>query len=345
MTAETKTAETPAALLPPQEKFWRRYSPHGEAPLSVASSLALHLAVGGFLLLAGFFLLANFGSPRTTLPVESIGLDPGSGVGKRGGDGGKAGVESKLVEDPGGRDDAVNPLVAAEPVAVRPALNAIEVQQIKEKYDPADVRPITTTESGKRFARLDERIRNKLAEGLRRGTGGGDDGPRGKPGADPGPGGGKAKLDPRVRRMLRWHMAFTATGGQEYLKQLKDLGAILAFQAGGEKYQVVRDLRAGGKLLDENISDIKRIYWIDDKPKSVSDVLDALGVKLAAVPPRFIAFMPKELEDKLFEMEKNYVTRTLRVPFNEDKIDETHFRVVFKRGKFQPELVGVSMRK
>src|SRR5829696_9137523 len=103
MTAETTTAATPAA--PPQEQFWKRYSPHGEAPLSVAGSLALHLTAGGFLLLAGLFLLANFGSPRTTLPVEPVGLAPG-GTGKPAGVPGAAGVEGRPVEDPGDKDDA-----------------------------------------------------------------------------------------------------------------------------------------------------------------------------------------------------------------------------------------------
>ena len=70
---------------------------------------------------------------------------------------------------------------------------------------------------------------------------------------------------------------FTAGDGPEYLKQLQGLGAILAFPVtGGEapKYKVVRDLRPGGKLLDEEISKIQRIYWIDDKPDAVRDVLN-----------------------------------------------------------------------
>src|SRR5262249_8975439 len=42
-----KQAPGPKLRVPPEEKFWKRYSPHGEAPLSLVGSFALHaLAVG-----------------------------------------------------------------------------------------------------------------------------------------------------------------------------------------------------------------------------------------------------------------------------------------------------------
>lgn len=348
----TKTAE-PELRVPPEEKFWKRYSPHGEAPLSMAGSFALHLAVGGGLLLLGMFILTSFGNSRTSLPVEPVRLKiEGGGGGKKSGTGVGKGVGGGPMEDvPEGKEEFTNPLAKDEVIPPRPALSDAEVQKIEQKYDAADIRPITTTESGKAFARLDESIRSKLADGLRAGKGeggpgegGGKDSGKGK-GRGPGEGDGKAVLNVREKRMLRWHMGFTASTGPQYLAQLKDLGAILAFPTGADQFKVVRDLRPGGKLLDEDLAGIQRIYWIDDKPNSVMDVMTALGAKLPSVPPRFIAFMPKDLEDRLFQMEKNYVTRTLRVPFNEDKIEETHFRVVFKRGKFQPELVNVSIRR
>src|SRR5262245_1318059 len=182
MTAETTTtAEKSAEPVPPQEKFWRRYSPHGEAPLSVAGSLGLHLAVGGFLLLAGFYLLAGFNAPRPTIPIVSVDLAPGGGGGKPGGDGGPPLAVTNLPDEDPGREPAVNPLIQGEATPTRPPLNPIEREQIERAYDAADVRPIFTTESGKPFARLDERIRGKLAEGLRLRAGEGD-GPGGKPG-------------------------------------------------------------------------------------------------------------------------------------------------------------------
>ena len=48
--------------------------------------------------------------------------------------------------------------------------------------------------------------------------------------------------------MLRWHMRFTANTGQEYLAQLRGLGAILAIPVKEQpavEYKVVRDLPQG----------------------------------------------------------------------------------------------------
>src|SRR5207248_2356148 len=114
--------------------------------------------------------------------------------------------------------------------------------------------------------------------------------------------------------MLRWHMRFTASTGNEYVAQLADLGAILAFpvsEGGGEtEYRLVRDLKARpAQLLKEDLSQIQRIYWIDDKPRSVQDVTAALGLKIR--PSRFVAFMPEELEKELHDMERAYVEKVL----------------------------------
>lgn len=354
--APEKKANAPEPLIPPDEKFWQRYSPHGEAPLSLAGSVSLHLLVGGGLILFGVYLAAFFFKDRSSVPVEPVRLKfEGGGGGKPTGSGTGKGVGTGPVEDvPGGTDETSNP-TGQDEAPKRPALNDIEKQQVEQKFAKADVRLVGATESGKAFARLDESIRNKLADGLQPGKGEGGSGEGGGRGSGKGmgegsgTGDGKTTLSKREKRMLRWHMRFTANNGPEYLGQLRGLGAILAFPVtGGEnpQYKVVRELRPGGKLLDEDLSKIQRIYWIDDKPNSVHDILQALGVRLPALPGRFIAFMPEELEKKLYEMERSYVTKVLRMrQFDEEQIDETQFRVVFKKGKFQPELVSVSLRR
>ena len=89
----TKTATDNSLRVPPEEQFWKRYSPHGEAPLSMAGSFGLHLAIGGGLLLLGMFILTNFGNSRTSLPVEPVRLKfEGGGGGKQSGDGDGKGV-------------------------------------------------------------------------------------------------------------------------------------------------------------------------------------------------------------------------------------------------------------
>ena len=60
-----------------------------------------------------------------------------------------------------------------------------------------------------------------------------------------GVGSGKSKLNDREKRMLRWHMRFTANSGQEYLDQLRGLGAILAVpvvERPEPQYKVIRNL-------------------------------------------------------------------------------------------------------
>jgi hypothetical protein len=153
-------------------------------------------------------------------------------------------------------------------------------------------------------------------------------------------------LNKREKRMLRWHMRFTANDGVEYLKQLRGLGAILAFPVGDDEpvFHVVRDLRPGGQAQVEDVRELKRIYWIDDKPKSVMDIMGALRLRLPGTPSRFVAFMPEALEKKLFEMERRYVERVLRRRFDEDAINETNFRCVPAGAGFQPELISVTMR-
>src|SRR5437764_14636778 len=81
----------------PEERFWKRYSPHGELPLSGAGSFALHAFLVGLLVLLGF-LGVWFNRPSRTLPIEAVQLAGGGG-------GTRNGVEGR--KDPGGRDEVV----------------------------------------------------------------------------------------------------------------------------------------------------------------------------------------------------------------------------------------------
>jgi hypothetical protein len=356
-TAPAKEAKSsgPALRVPPEEKFWKRYSPHGEAPLSLTGSFALHaLGVGGMMLF-GIYLASLFFKPTRSLPVEPVRLElPGGGGG--GGKGGK-GVGTNPREDVGGQPEEIVNVPGLKDGPRLPALNPVEKKQIQQKFDPASARFIqdTRTDSARAYARLDDGVRRKLSDAVNRGdagkggsgSGGGAGSGTGK-GEGPGTGEGKATLGKREKRMLRWHMRFTANTGPEYLAQLRGLGAILAFpitEGPNPTFKIVRDLRPGGQAKDEDVSKINRIYWIDDKPQSVMDILGALRLRLPAVPSRFVAFMPEKLEADLFRMERNYVTNVLRQPFDEDKIDETNFRVVLTPNGFRPELVTVTPKQ
>jgi hypothetical protein len=55
--------------------------------------------------------------------------------------------------------------------------------------------------------------------------------------------------------------------------------------------------------------------------------------------------MPEKLEESLFKMEKRYVEQIHRVKFDEERIDETRFRVIFKNGRYQPEIISVLLKR
>src|SRR5437763_15402247 len=72
----------------PEERFWKRYSPHGELPLSGAGSFALHALLVCLLVLLGF-LGVWFTRPSRTLPVEAVQLAGGGGGRQNGVEGSK----------------------------------------------------------------------------------------------------------------------------------------------------------------------------------------------------------------------------------------------------------------
>jgi hypothetical protein len=344
-----KSGDTQGPLVPPDEQFWKRYSPHGEAPTSMIGSVALHALVFGGLALGALFVGLLINQAPRSLPIEPVRLAGGGGS-KTGVNGGNGGPQEDV--GPGQPGEASQP--GAEEAPARPSLNPVETARVNETYEADAARLIQRTESGKAIARLSDSIRKKLRLAAPPGKGQGGSGKDGGKGTGAGPGTGdasgpgKATLNKREKRMLRWHMRFTASTGSEYLAQLRSLGAILAFpvrEGDDPQFKVVHDLRPGAPLLDEDVSRIQRIYWIDDNPRSVRDVLGALGHPNLRPPPgRLVAFMPEELESKLFAMERKYVEDVLRKPFDENRIEETNFRVVRGAGGWRPELVHVRMR-
>ena len=322
-----------------EEQFWKRYSPHGELPLSGAGSFALHLLVVGGLLLTGA-LGIWWARPSRSLPVESVRLDLGGGGGSRSGEGlDKPGIGHGPEAAPQGQD----PQQGNKPEApARPELTPAEVKDLSLKFDNETVRVIQKgPDAMKAFARLNDSVRRKLSDGLNPGQGRGGRGSGGGRGTGTGTGEGggrgegKLNLTKREKRMLRWSMSFNTRTGADYVRQLRGLGAILAVPVKeGERpeYKIVRDLtRRPAQMLEEDLSQIKRIYWIDDKPRSVMEVMNTLQIRMR--PSHFVAFMPIELEEKLFELERAYKGLA------EDQIHETKFRIVESGGSFRPEVM------
>ena len=86
------------------------------------------------------------------------------------------------------------------------------------------------------------------------------------------------------------------------------------------EYLVIEDLSRRPVVARlRNISDINRMFWIDDKADAVEPLFRVLGYE--KIPSYFIAFFPVELERELLKKELEY--RNLP----ENKIEETKFQI------------------
>jgi hypothetical protein len=344
MTATVARPADSPRLQPPEMRFWRRYSPHHEASLSGAGSFAIHIVIVSLLLLAGYLGWLSFGSRRPAVPVSPIVLAPGAGGEKTGTPELKSDTSAprKEVADQampdapgtGGGDNIARPELG--PVrSETPSLPPLNTKDANTQV----IKDAKANSQG--FQSLADEIGRKLGLGRQQPSAGkGGSGARGGKGTGDGPGDGpgtgpNGTLNPRVQRMLRWTMQFDTHSGKDYLAQLRGLGAILAIpkERGGNQFWVIRDLSTPKpKLLDEDVRALQRIFWTDNKPESVASVMRALG--LDQNPDRFVAFMPQELEEKLFDMELRF--RGLR----EDEIAETVFQVRVVNGKYTPYVVS-----
>jgi hypothetical protein len=289
--------------VPPEERFWQRYSPHQEMPLSTFGSLVLHVLAIGALILGGWLGWFGFGKSAASLPVETVRFgignedklrNPGSATE------GNAVTAETMPEanDQPPADDPMRPKL--EPAAVVLPPLSLQNDDILKRY----------VQEGKPNNPFEDII-NSLKQ---------EKGPKG-PNTPGGPGGSRTPPPPRVARMLRWTMVFNTRTGMDYLAQLRSIGAILAIPTGpdSQTYKIVRDLSGRGpaKLLDEDISKIQSIFWKDNRPESVAALMKALHYP--QVPSHFYAFMPRKVEQDLSELEKQFAGRS------EDQIHSTKF--------------------
>src|SRR5437588_2244362 len=309
-------------LVPPDERFWQRYSPNHEFPISSASSFLIHLFVLGCLIL-GARTFANWDRP-----VDVDALIMGGGGGR------PEGEEWPNTGRFGKREDVKDVADSAAPQVKAPQRgeNLKDIGKLsKELVKDADDRRFINDDfaMGKKLSALGEQVRNRinaLQQGVAsKGLGGsGAGGGKGK-GQGPGEGGGigpgRGTIDKRQERQRRWTMIFNIRDPEDYARQLNALGAILAVPSDHGEYLVIEDLTqrpAVAKVKD--IKEYNRMFWIDDKPNAVEPLFRVLDVK--PVPTYFVAFFPQELERELLKKEVEY--RNLP----ENRIEETRFKIV-----------------
>jgi len=317
----TKPAAPPAPLAPPDEEFWDKYSPHHEFPLSTIGSVAMHIGV--FAALAGLLWLAfkSTISDKTPVPMRSMivhGDNSGpSGSGMGGGtEKGEENIPQNQVIPKPVVPDAVMEQVSPEVKRFLP-----NVPSNTAGLRPEDLKNIP------KYAGLDPELQRKLMEGAsgNKGTGKGEG--AGGAGAE-GKGAGTAG-DPSssASRGIRWDLNFKTSSGQDYLEQLRAMKATLVIPQPSDwrTYKSYRLTEANPAGEEFDLSRLPGLHFIDDQAAAVSGLARAMG--LAFSPPRMLAFFPKDIEEELARLEREFRGR------KESEIFSTSFRVVVRNGK------------
>jgi hypothetical protein len=337
----TETNHAPASdkplLVPPEEQFWKRYSPHHEFPLSSVTSITFYCVLGiAIYVVIKFGLVDRLFGSKEALPVEPIALaGSGDGGGGTGGDG-----TGDKTEDLTGNETEDKLPDKWKPEVPLTKLDRPEVNSdVAESFDPKDVDAMRYIEEKNvavaALGQINKDVRDKLMQGLRntgsKGKDGGRDGGADK-GTDMGVGpGNKGAINVRQKRQLRWVMMFDTANGNDYARQLSALGAILGVPGEGG-YGIVRDLNSRPAVPKaEDLTKIRRIFWIDSQPASVRPLVTALGLK--PPPDHIVAFFPEKLEGELLRKELKFKGR------KEHEILETRFRVIRRGNTFEPMVV------
>jgi hypothetical protein len=349
------TSSSPPALAPasqarrplprlPEARFWKRYSPHHELPLSTVSSVALHVLTGGCMILLAIYFgrlheerdrPVEVGTVRVDGPEKGDHKAAGPALGTQG-DGDLPPAPEEATPT-GGQDipRAELPFRPAQPTDLpKPSDEDLKTTIAQDNPSPIAIVGL----SPKKRADL---LTAPPGSGRPVGPGQNGKGPGGAEGGGPN---GQIK---RLPRQLRWVMNFNTRDGRDYAQQLRELGAILAIPLPpkpGEPVKgiVIRDLSKPSEMSkEEDLTALNLIGWKDDQPQSTAALANALGIK--PPPPVFIAYFPRELEERLAKLERDKLEKD-HPGKSESDITETVFEVVTMGGKYQPRIFRMAVK-
>ncbi len=302
------------------QQFWTRYSPRYEMPISyTASALVIALLAG---LLALVLMVPVFSRPKPAAQIGYIGEDM-VGAGSEGATGA---AEPNAANNPEPKPDPIrevepNPVEKLPPVKDEPARDIV-------------TEPNADTPKPDAARKLNDAIQSRLDGNQKGGSAGNDK-------AGTGPGGPGA--DSTAARSLRWVITFKTRDGRDYLSQLSALGAVVVvpIPPDSREQYIFRDLTDPKKRAKCTAKDWDQlttlVQFTDTKRQSVDDVSVALGLDF--IPKNFMAFFPKELEDRLSRMEKGHANRRA------EDIEETRFEMLMKDGKCEIKVVEQKLKK
>jgi hypothetical protein len=350
---------------PPDERFWVRYSPHHEAPLSLVASLSLHVSAVLLLVLLALWAVSAPDSPAAPPRMDlaeieggELGVELGVGVTPKGS--GPKGSDAENVAESGGDESRTRAKGQTEFAKLG------EVKGIPLTFRASGKKP-SDGEGEDPFPELDKAARQATerilkatqppppAKGAGEKGGRGDDkkvgpdGPKGNggggKGSGTGSGAGKSTSGPVLteqgRRQLRWQILASADG-KVHLDKLKALKVTLVAPTRDPGLFTVYDLQRTplapktSKRLEEHAD---KVWWVNRDPVEVQGLARVLGLR--ETPPCFVIFLPKALEDRMAQLELQYQGA------REGQIEKTVWDVPLREGRYasEPQVVKQLLKR
>ena len=326
---DSQTAGDPLPYDPPEEGFWHRYSWHGEFPISLFATIAIHVAIGAVLI---YILHLQFkekkSDERTPVPTRGMKIADGERGGDMGNPGGGGGGEpqKEITEQ---RPSEPQRQVPTEVLKKELVSASNWVPDLKD--NPEALEKIIQSPGYERLNKLNDDLKRRIAQGFAGGGGKGNGmgmGPAGDPGNGAGGKGGKGDSSTSGNRSVRWTILFRTNSGQDYVEQLAAFKAkIVIPEPPSWKTNLLFEDILNPKPKQLGDQELPKMYFVDEDRISASKVARALGLEYD--PPQFIAFFPKDIEESLAAKERAYRNR------REDQIYSTTFRVLPQNGKYE----------
>ncbi|MCI0376650.1 MAG: hypothetical protein L0215_03510 [Gemmataceae bacterium] len=335
-------------LLPPDEKFWQRYSARHEFPLAGVTSLCLHGLAIVLLILAGVWQLFRWNSPAHRPPSLDVVQIEGGGDGFEGGAGGVPGAPGDQAPTEIGQETKQPPLLGENFDPVKKPLELdipeIVIHHSKDELDAAlaklgkeaEDQAKTKAPSLKAPAAPAKTPGARNPKGML-GQGGVGGGPgKGGKGSGPGLGGpGGRKLTKAEVYANRWHFNLSGTP-KEHVEKLIAIGVTVAVPQPRSGWAFIPDLRRRPvELSPGSLEKYKdAVKWQNTDPISMQGLTHEL--KLPLVPPAVLMLLPKDREERMAAEELQFAQQAGRPP---EQIRKTVFDFRLKGGVFEPVVI------
>jgi hypothetical protein len=363
-------------LLPPDERFWKRYSPHFELPLASATSLFLHGLAIGILAIGGIAFLFSGGVEASRPPQMDIVLvdggvgfgDPGGAPAGEPGFPGDPGKQELFPGTPGPSEPAnqgtdsgfedLPPLPQAS-LDLRPSDMATDPESstlldtLNKINEDASKRSQTAPSASGPAKTGTAKKSGSSGTGNPKGVGGAN-GPGGiGTGKKPGPGrGGDGGIGRKATEaeVKAWRWRFDLSGGpREHADKLEKAGVIVAIpdpKAGNMDPKVapllvIADLKLRPVKLRPAAANefADAVKWFNTRPESVQGLAQELRLQQLRMPqpPYIVLLLPKERENKMAAEEARYAQQHGN---NVATLRETLFDFRLQNGVYEPVVLG-----